>query len=288
MKKLMTEWRKFLKEAEYDQSKRKVLSDLIDAPYEQFVADLAKKIKDPKFQEFLNMGIEDQAAQDDVVAVIEDDIPVKDLQPTQSQIGLADSLGYLSTQAPQGGDAIAKGAVKPANVGGRIITANGKYIVDGHHRWSQVYLINPNATIPVYNFEVQGKLDSPKGVLKLAHLAIAAVDKAVPLVPADAATDIFQTNGNREAIVKILSDPNVVSEELATVLAPHYQVKTREEVINKIADNAESLFAGTKASAAAGPERGLMPQTAAKGKSKETAKVAAMKAGEVNWNPADK
>ena len=288
MKKLMTEWRKFLKEAEYDQSKRKVLSDLIDAPYEQFVADLAKKIKDPKFQEFLNMGIEDRAAQDDVVSVQEADIPVKDLQPTQSQIGLADSLGYLSTQAPQGGSAIAKGSVKPANVGGRIITANGKYIVDGHHRWSQVYLINPNATIPAYNFQVGGKLDSPKGVLKLAHLAIAAVDKAVPLVPADAATDIFQTNGDREAIVKILSNPKVVSEELAAVLAPHYQVKTREDVINKIADNAESLFAATQASAAAGPERGLMPQTAAKGKSKETAKMAAMKASEVNWNPKDK
>ena len=284
----MTEWRKFLKEAEYDQSKRKVLSDLIDAPYEQFVADLAKKIKDPKFQEFLNMGIEDRAAQDDVVSVQEADIPVKDLQPTQSQIGLADSLVSLSTQAPQAGSAIAKGSVKPANVGGRIITANGKYIVDGHHRWSQVYLINPNATIPAYNFQVGGKLDSPKGVLKLAHLAIAAVDKAVPLVPADAATDIFQTNGDREAIVKILSNPKVVSEELAAVLAPHYQVKTREDVINKIADNAESLFAATQASAAAGPERGLMPQTAAKGKSKETAKMAAMKAGEVNWNPKDK
>jgi hypothetical protein len=288
MKKIMTEWRNFLKEAEYDKSKRKILLDLIDAPYEEFVGKLANNVKDPKFQEFLKMGIEDQAAQDDVVAVEEDNIPVKDLQPTQSQIGLADSLGYLSTQKPEGGAAFAKGAVQPADLGGRIITANGKYIVDGHHRWSSVYLINPNATIPVYDFKVAGKLDNPKGVLKLAHMAIAAVDKAVPLVPADAATDIFKTGGNREAIVKILSSPKVVSKELAAVLAPLYKVKTREEVINKIADNAEVLFKETQASAAAGPERGLMPQTAAKGKSKETAKMAALKAGEVNWNPEDK
>lgn len=283
---LVENWKKFLKEEEeYDASQKQVLSDLIKEPYSSFVKDLATKVKDPKFSSFLNMGVEDKNPNDDTVSVSEPDIPVKSLQPTQSQIGLADSLGYLSTQVPQGGAAIAKGAVKPANVGGRIITANGKYIVDGHHRWSQVYLINPNATIPAYNFEVEGSLDSPKGVLKLAHLAIAAVDKDVPLVPADAATDIFKTGGDRAAIIKILSNPKVVSEELAKVLAPHYKVKTREEVINRIADNAEALFKATQASAKAGPQRGLMPQTAAKGKTKETAKVAALKKGAVNWNP---
>ena len=77
----------------------------------------------------------------------------------------------------------------------------------------------------------------------------------------------------------------MVSEELAAVLAPFYKVKTREEVINKIADNAESLYAATKKAAGAGPERGLMPQTAADGKTKETAKVAAIKKGAINWNP---
>ena len=283
---LVENWKKFIKEEkEYDANQKQVLADLIAEPYASFVTDLAKKVKDPKFSSFLGMGVEDQNPNDDVVAVSEPDIPVKDLQPTQSQIGLADSLGFLSTQKPEGGTAIAQGAVKPANVGGRIITANGKYIVDGHHRWSQVYLINPNATIPAYDFKVEGALDSPKGVLKLAHLAIAAVDKAVPLVPADAATDIFKTGGDRSAIIKILSDPKVVSEKLAAVLAPHYKVKTREEVINRIADNAESLFKATAASAKAGPKRGLMPQTAADGKTKETAKVAAVKAGSVNWNP---
>jgi len=285
---LVENWRSFLKEeeGEYDAGQKQVLADLIKEPYASFVKDLAAKVKDPKFSAFLDMGTKDYDgnAQDDVVAVSEPDLPVKNLHPTQSQIGLADSLGFLSTEKPEGGAAIAQGAVKPANVGGRIITANGKYIVDGHHRWSQVYLINPDATIPAYNFEVEGALDSPTGVLKLAHLAIAAVDNAVPLVPADAATDIFATGGDRAAIIKILNNPKVVSEELAKVLAPFYEVKTREEVINKIADNAELLFKNNPPPEEA-PERGLMPQTAAKGKTKETAKVDAMKAGAINWNP---
>jgi hypothetical protein len=285
---LVENWKKFLKEEEkkYDASQREVLADLIKEPYATFVKDLALGVKDPKFSAFLDMGVKefDGNAQDDVVAVSEPNLPVKSLHPTQSQIGLADSLGFLSTQKPEGGAAIAKGAVKPANVGGRIVTANGKYIVDGHHRWSQVYLINPNATIPTYNFEAEGVFDSPTGVLKLAQLAIAAVDNAVPLMPADAATDIFATGGDRAAIIKILNNPKVVSEELAKVLAPFYKVKTREEVINRIADNAELLFKNNPPPEEA-PIRGLMPQTAAKGKTKEKAKVAAMKAGEVNWNP---
>ena len=298
MKVILENWRKYLKEQEEEdpvkqvdspkqaaiKNRSKKLLDLIKSPYKEFVAKLQKSIKDPKFAKFLDMGLEDGSTTDDVVKVGQADIPVKDLQPTQSQIGLADSLGYLSEKAPQGAADLAKGAVKPANIGGRIITANGKYVVDGHHRWSQIYLINPEATVPAINFEVGGFLDSPEGVLKLAHLSIAAVDDDVPLKQADSATDIYKTGGKRDQIKKILSQ--TVSDEMAQVLAPEYRVKTKEQVIDKIADNAEALHKNTAASAAKGPIRGLMPQTAEK--SPETNKMAAISKGSVNWNPKNK
>ena len=77
---------------------KKVLQDLVDEEYSDFVADLQKHIRDEKFQAFLQMGLEqfDGDAEDDKVKVKPDNIPVKNLVPTQSQIGLADSLGYLS------------------------------------------------------------------------------------------------------------------------------------------------------------------------------------------------
>ena len=153
-----------------------------------------------------------------------------------------------------------------------------------HHRWSQIYLINPEATVPAINFEVGGFLDSPEGVLKLAHLSIAAVDDYVPLKQADSATDIYKTGGNREQIKKILSQ--TVSDEMAEVLKPYYKAQSKEQVIDKIADNAEALHKNTAGSAGKGPIRGLMPQTAEK--SPETNKMAAISKGAVNWNPKNK
>ena len=107
MKLLMESWRGFIKEQgeeDYEASQRPVLADLINKEYKDFVASLQKQIQDPKFQKFLKMGIEkyDGNAQDDELSVEEVDIPVKDLYPTQSQIGLADSLGWTSKNNPAG------------------------------------------------------------------------------------------------------------------------------------------------------------------------------------------
>lgn len=283
---IMESWRSFLKEeGEYDASQKPKLQDLISKDYASFVAELKANIADPKFQEFLKMGVEDGSS-DDVVTVQEVDIPVKNLFPTQSQIGLADSLGWISANKPKGAGTMAGlPANSTADIGGRIVTANGKYIVDGHHRWSQVYLLNPDLKIPTYNFvsKTLPDKDPAKGALKLAHLAIAAVDKAVPLVPADAATDVYKTGGNLDSIKKILNNPKVISEPAAKALMEVWNLGSREEVVAKVAEHAITLFESTKSAAAKGPKRGLMPQT---GKvSDPTTKTAEMEKGAVNWNP---
>ena len=293
---IMESWKRFIKEAEaaeqatYDDSQKAVLQDLIGKDYATFVAELQKKVKDPKFQKFLKMGIKeyDGDPQDDVIKVSEPNIPVKGLVPTQSQIGLADSLGWTSKNNPTGAGETAGLGSGTANVGGRIITANNKYVIDGHHRWSQVYLLNPEASIPTYNFTVESPLEGDKGGLKLAQLAIAAVDGGPPLQPADAATDIYATNGDPEAIKKMLDDQNVVGDKMAASLQEVWGLSSREEVIAKIAENAIDLFGKTKGDAAAGPQRGLMPQTAGTDSFGETdpkKKMDAMKAGSINWNP---
>jgi hypothetical protein len=73
---------------------------------------------------------------------------------------------------------------------------------------------------------------------------------------------------------------------MADVLKPYYKAQSKEQVIDKIADNAEALHKNTAASAGKGPIRGLMPQTAEK--SPETNKMAAISKGAVNWNPKNK
>ena len=294
---LFENWRKFINEQEPEEDEsaekaakptkvglgqgeikrqKKILQDLIGQEYTTFVSDLQKRVKDGKFRQFLNMGIEDGDMQDDVISVKTGAIPVKKLYPTQSQIGLADSLGWVSKNNPQQAGETASGKV--ADVGGPIITANGKFIVDGHHRWSQVFLLNPNASIPTVDFQMAGNADA-KTVLKLTQLAIAAVDRVLPLVPADAKTDIFATGGNVDAIKEVLNA--VVSDEMAQSLMKPYGTNSKEGVIDRIAANAQALYKrGTQ-----NPDvpRKFMPQLDKV--SPPEKKIAKMKVGDVNWNP---
>lgn len=298
MKLILEKWNKFVNEQEEEESfadrvarptkigippdeikkQRRVLQDLISKDYVEFVKQLQKQIKDPKFRQFLNMGIEDGDMQDDVITAQEVDIPVQALRPTQSQIGLVDSLGWTAKNKPKAAGETAQADV--ANVGGRIITANGKYIVDGHHRWSQVYLLNPNAKIPAINFQMANAKNA-KDVLKLTQLAIAAVDRVLPLIPADAETDIFATGGNVQRIKEILN--GVVNDTMAQSLAQAYGVDSKEAVIDKITQNALALYkVGTH-----NPDvpRQFMPQLDKV--SDPSKKIDKLSGGDVNWNDKD-
>ena len=98
---------------------------------------------------------------------------------------------------------------------------------------------------------------------------------------------MYATQGNPEAIKNILKDDNVISDSLATELQQAYGVGSKDEVVEKVAENAIELYDRTKEAAAKGPERALMPQTGGTdgfGKTKPEDKIAAMKAGAVNWN----
>lgn len=296
MKILMENWRRFVNEQEAEQGyeqrakqptkiglpsdqqrqQKKVLQDLIATEYTTFVGELQKRIKDSKFRQFLNMGVEDGDLRDDIISVSKRPIPVKDLTPTQSQIGLADSLGWVAKNKPSQAGEIASTDV--ADVGGPIITANGKFIVDGHHRWSQVYLLNPNSSIPAINFEIAGNPDAKK-VLKLTQLAIAAVDRVIPMKAADAKTDIYATGGNEESIKSILNQ--VVSDEMAQGLMAPYQTDSKEAIIDRMTQHALALY--KKGTHNPDVPRKFMPQLDAV--SPNAKKIQKLSGGDVNWNP---
>jgi hypothetical protein len=182
--------------------------------YASFVDYLAGAVSDPKVKALLTSGLFDGSEKDDAVQVEEIDIPVTQLVPTQSEIGLADSLGWASENNPDGAAKLASApAGTVADVGGRIITADGRFIVDGHHRWSQVYLLNPEAKIPAYNLiapdsPIPGMSATSTGqdFLKMSQIAIAAVDGTVPRANADTATDVYRTKGDRAAIKTIIEE----------------------------------------------------------------------------------
>lgn len=98
---------------------------------------------------------------------------VSQLIPTQREISADGSLGFILYKNPglmseNIERAFAGGPVKIA--GNPIITC-GNYIVDGHHRWSQVYLLNPNATMAA--IDIGGGFSDETQILKLVQIAIA-------------------------------------------------------------------------------------------------------------------
>lgn len=159
---------------------------------------------DDKVKAVLNIGLEDGEMDDEVINVTTKNIPVTNLIPTQSQIGLLDSIGYIAFAiGPDEQKATIPTYVSgtPNVGGGKIITANGKYIIDGHHRWSGVYMINPDAKIDTFDLDMSKFKDQEK-MLATVQLAIASTYGALYMKNANAASDIFNYEGSMEDLVK--------------------------------------------------------------------------------------
>ena len=78
--------------------------------------------------------------------------PVSYLQPTQSEISLQDSLEIpVANKFNCMSDLIKGHSVK---LGIPIITCNGKFIIDGHHRWLQAACVNPDATMETLDLQI--------------------------------------------------------------------------------------------------------------------------------------
>ena len=98
--------------------------------------------------------MEDGKPTDEVVSLKDASIPVQDLKPTQNEIALDKSLSFPLTNPKSTADCLKGGTV--AIAGKRIITAKGQYIVDGHHRWSQLYAMNKDASIAFLTLYILG------------------------------------------------------------------------------------------------------------------------------------
>ena len=269
---------------------------------------------DPKVAKVLSLGKEDLRLEDEVVPVNEEAvIPVKSLFPTQAQIGLLDSIGFIAFKLPDA----AKNALagKADFKGERILTANNKYILDGHHRWSQTYILNPDATIPALNLTL--KVSSEKEMLKVIQLAIASTYGKIAMKAANAATDIY----NDEIVKKYNADYKIEGdttlglvkailegkcgmpdggdiknvEKFIEVIKEAKGLENREAVEKYLAGNADMLRKNNGKPESA-PARSIMPQpgdtakAVGKGNGEKIAGIPAdfvnkLSSGELNFKP---
>lgn len=165
---LLTEIRKKLKEDATDDALADLSSKFEKGSIEDYVAALQKYSTDPKVAAVLKAGQTDGDPGDEKFSVGGGSIAVSDLKPTQNEIGAQESLKNILTDEYGSLDGFLKGN---ASFPDPIITYNGEFVIDGHHRWSQVYAANPNAKVPV--LDIKGSLGADQ-ILKAVHTAIAA------------------------------------------------------------------------------------------------------------------
>ncbi|AQT79019.1 hypothetical protein B1R94_06645 [Mycolicibacterium litorale] len=95
---------------------------------------------------------------------------VGSLIPTQNEIDMSKSLVYPLTDHTTLDTYFAGGTILPP--GGVILTADdGTFIVDGHHRWSAIFVINPNAQVSTVDM---GYVPNPQEALKEAQIGVVA------------------------------------------------------------------------------------------------------------------
>lgn len=75
------------------------------------------------------------------------------LTPTRSEIDLSQSVNF-AFYFPNNIDNYfsTKKIVIPTGKGMPLVTFKGEFIIDGHHRWSQVYVFNPKAMMKTYDY----------------------------------------------------------------------------------------------------------------------------------------
>jgi len=249
------------------------MSRLFSQPnYNAFVKQLGQAIKDPKVRLTLKKGLQDGVKKDDMIRSTRAITKVSKLQPIQKEIDLSKSLSYVGAH-PENVKPILEGkTLTSKNFGGKLlVTSKGKHIVDGHHRWSQTYMINPDAKVESVDLNVA----NPANALVASQAVIAAETSKVS----------SRTVGKGEDIYSMSSAD--IERKMQRHLTPAFyrafykvrpnQFKTKKDVHNHLLSNILRLKVQHKP--ATSISRGVMPVFDDVGAKKATAKL---ERGEVN------
>ena len=235
--------------AQAETPQTKELEQIVNLPVAEFVAKFKTIASDPKVQAVIKAGQTDGKPGDESVTFASANLPATQLIPTQNIIGQEESLMNILDDKYGSLNGFLSGQAKFPSP---IITLNGKYIIDGHHRWSQAYAANPSVKIPAYDMKAN---ITPEMALKAVQIAIAASVGNLPLSNAKGVNMLTAAEG----VIKDIVIKNLAPNALA-IYTKYGKGKTNEEVANYIWTNVNQLQTSNKPIPGA-PDRSAMPQT---------------------------
>lgn len=189
-------------------------------------------------------------------------IEVSKLRPTQNAIGLENSLKRIKSR--NNTDDYFN---LPVVLGFPIVTYNKAYVLDGHHRWSQLYMMNPKATMWAYNIEPIND-EKPKSILRRMQVAIGAFFGLIPSSSASNSTNVYGPNFTKidEYLQEITKGKDSVSLEFLLSMKEHLgwssskEEELRDELYKYLKKNIQT-FRNTIRPISNAPGREFMPQT---------------------------
>jgi hypothetical protein len=235
-----------------EQQYQNKLQSIFKQNYKSFVGALGTFAKDPKFRAF----VKDSDQNRSTVKLIA--IPVTKLIPTQNEIDVDKSLSFPLTKAAAASYALKGGAVK---VAAPIITFNGKYIIDGHHRWSQLYAVNKDAKIVAYDFtnpDIKNPLDALKAT-QIAIIGAGATKIPSNTVDGDNLLEMDEKKLKYYVMKTITQQVLYAFEESGKVEDQGDNSAFRKAVADYIWSNVEQMQQ-TSQPVSGAPGRGVMPQ----------------------------
>lgn len=257
-------------EAEADAGDAKeVLAELKDSDYEEFVKILNSDGKSKAFLDYLRQHYK---LGDDAIKTVkqaqtgEGTVKCSQLQPTQKNISLSKSLGIMKTNPAWTKKII---ETPEAAFDTPTVTYAGKFIIDGHHRWSKAYALNGgDSTIKVLNFPaIEGV--TWEDMLKAVQLAIVNTNPSASLV--NKVGDDNMLTMDSEAIYKFAVDN--MADEIVETLKAKGRGDDKEAAAKKIAENVIGMQNSSQPVEGAA-KRDFMPQMDDEGKAEAQLKKA--------------
>ena len=203
--------------------------------YPDYVETLNKMLKDPKARVLLKDGFGSDLG-DVSFTFTPMHIAAKELTPTQSEIDIEQSLKHPLTKTQDIKDMFSNEVIVNNMP---IVTFNGNYIIDGHHRWSSVSMVNPEGKMLCFNYDAD---ISPVQMLKAMQTVIASVyakqDKKTKLPKSKAVKgqNIYDSKWTVDKVKKYISETitDDVVKELYNYLP---KCKSKDDVVKILTDN---------------------------------------------------
>lgn len=245
-------YEEFLFEGEYrnfNERKKELISYLKGKNYKNYIQTLNDMLKDPKLKALIEDGFGGELG-DIQLNFSEQYIECDKLDPTQNEIGLTQSLDYGLKSTKN----FIKYFESIVEINHPLVTLNGKYVIDGHHRWSEILCFNPKAKVVCLDYA--GNI-TPLEMLKITQGAIAATRGNIKSNEKHG-TNIYDM---KKFDIKKYIEQNLVDDVvLAFKTRDNHKFVDRSDVVNYLTDNAVSMVKNHPLLNNA-PNRGLMPQT---------------------------